>query len=128
MLTKGQVTVELLLVPSPRTAFRERGSLRLAPGGNPVDWAASSASDRIRHRVVCGVAASYALNNIRQAEASARALRDGHGRKATLRRQEVQMPAGVGRQKRIDEAKFINSHARFRQVHALSQGHLEVAV
>ena len=45
ILTKDQVMVEPMFVPSPRTAFRERGSLLLAPGGNDPVRAASSASE-----------------------------------------------------------------------------------
>ena len=45
MRTKGQVTVEPLFVPSPRTAFNERGSLLLAPGGYDPDRTTSSASE-----------------------------------------------------------------------------------
>ena len=45
MRTKAQVTVDPLIVPSPRTAFRERGSPPLAPGGNDPVRAASSASE-----------------------------------------------------------------------------------
>ena len=45
ILTKDQVTVEPEFVPSPRTVFRERGSLLLAPAGNDPVRAASSSSE-----------------------------------------------------------------------------------
>ena len=45
MRTKGHTRVEPLFVPSPRTAFNERGSLLLAPGGKLPAQTATTASE-----------------------------------------------------------------------------------
>ena len=45
MRTKAHVTVEPLVVPSPKMAFKERGSLGLAPLGKAPERAATSASE-----------------------------------------------------------------------------------
>ena len=45
MRTKAHVTVEPMIVPSPTMAFKERGSLGLAPTGRPPERVAMSASE-----------------------------------------------------------------------------------
>ena len=45
MRTKAHVTVEPTIVPSPKTAFKQRGSLELAPLGQAPARAARLASE-----------------------------------------------------------------------------------
>ncbi len=54
ILTKSQVMVEPLFAPSPRTAFNERRSLLLAPGGKEAAVPAQTATSASgSHRLRC---------------------------------------------------------------------------